>query len=160
MHRPWAPVRDGTERLKGSRYFWLYGEENVPPHYEQNFGALRNSTLKTARAWAIKESLRALWNCPTLEAAKAYAKKWYHWASHSRLEPIKQAAAMVKRHLPNILTYFVHPITNAATEGLNSTLQLLKHRARGFRNFVHFRIAVLFHCGKLDLYPTVHPIPG
>ena len=150
----------GDERLTGSRYFWLYGEENVPPHYEQNFGALRNSTLKTARAWAIKESLRALWNCPTLEAAKAYAKKWYHWASHSRLEPIKQAAAMVKRHLPNILTYFVHPITNAATEGLNSTLQLLKHRARGFRNFVHFRIAVLFHCGKLDLYPTVHPIPG
>ena len=150
----------GDDRLTGSRYFWLYGAENVPEHYEKDFGELRTSTLKTARAWAIKELLRDLWNSPTLEAAKAYAKKWYYWASHSRLDPIKQVAAMFKRHLPNILTYFAHPITNAATEGLNSTLQLLKHRARGFRNFVHFRIAVLFHCGKLDLHPTVHPIPG
>ena len=147
----------GDTRLKGSKYFWLFGSENVPDRYELDFGALRQSNLKTARAWAIKESLRDLWNSPSTESAKDFAKKWYYWATHSRLEPIKHVAAMFKRHLSNILTYFTHPITNAASESLNSTVQMLKHRARGYRSFPHFRIAVLFHCGNLDLYPSTHP---
>ncbi len=31
---------------------------------------------------------------------------------------------------------------------------LLKANARGYRNFAQYRIAILFHCGKLDLYPS------
>ena len=46
-----------------------------------------------------------------------------------------------------------HPITNAVTEGLNSKIQSLKANARGFRSFEHYRIRILFHCGKLDLNP-------
>ncbi|HBE44049.1 MAG TPA: ISL3 family transposase, partial [Deltaproteobacteria bacterium] len=52
-----------------------------------------------------------------------------------------------------ILAYLKHRITNAVTEGLNSKIQQIKSAARGFRNFDHYRIAILFHCGKLDLYP-------
>ena len=98
-------LAQGDDRLTGSRFFWLYGAENVPERYEQDLGELRKSKLKTARAWALKESLRDLWNSPTLEAAKDYAKKWYYWASHSRLEPIKKVAAMFKRHLIGV-NYF------------------------------------------------------
>ena len=62
---------------------------------------------------------------------------------------------MIKSHLDNVMTYFVHPITNAMSESLNSTIQMLKHRARGYRSFPNFRIAILFHCGGLDLYPNL-----
>jgi transposase len=40
---------------------------------------------------------------------------------------------MLKTHLPNILTYFKHRITNAVSEGLNSKIQAIKATARGFR---------------------------
>jgi len=62
-------------------------------------------------------------------------------------------AQLLKRHLPNLLTYLKHPITNAVTEGLNSKIQSLKSAARGFRNFQNYRTRILFFCGKLELYP-------
>jgi transposase len=60
---------------------------------------------------------------------------------------------MLKAHLPNVLTYLKHRITNALTEGFNSKIQWIKSTARGFANRDNFRIAILFHCGGLDLHP-------
>lgn len=61
--------------------------------------------------------------------------------------------SFLKGHLPNILTYLRHRITNAMAEGINSKIQQVKSAARGFRNFYKYRIAILFHCGKLNMYP-------
>jgi transposase len=143
----------GDQRLVGSKFIWLYGEENLPDKYRADFEALRQSTLKTARAWALKEALRGLWACTGLEEAQQWWKRWYFWATHSRLEPVKKVAQMIHSHLEGVMNFFLHPLTNAVSEGLNSTLQLLKQRARGYRNFRNFRVAVLFHCGGLQLYP-------
>ncbi len=150
---------EGDDRLVGSRYMWLYGAENLPERYEVDFAALRSSGLKTARAWAMKEQLRQLWNQPSRAAGERWWKRWYGWAIRSRLEPVKRVAAMIKRHLPNVLTYFKHRITNAGSEAINSVIQMLKKRAFGYRNFENFRTAVLFRCGGLDLYPS-HPKVG
>jgi len=40
---------------------------------------------------------------------------------------------MLKRHLPNLLSYFRHRITNATSEGFNSVIQSPKYAAGGFR---------------------------
>lgn len=61
---------------------------------------------------------------------------------------------MIVRHLTNVLTYFKHRVTNATSEGANAGVQLLSSRARGFRNFANFRVAILFRHGGLKLYPT------
>jgi transposase len=71
-------------------------------------------------------------------------------------------AKLIHRHLPNVLTYFAHRITNAVSEGLNSKIQTIKKMAYGFRNPEHFKTAIYFHCGGLQLYPEVpatHGIP-
>ena len=60
---------------------------------------------------------------------------------------------MLKRHLPNVLTYFRHRITNAMSEGVASKIQGLKKAAAGFRNRDNFKTSIYFHCGGLDLYP-------
>jgi transposase len=150
---------DGDDRLVGSKHMWLYGAENLPEKYEVDFAALRSADLKTARAWAIKESLRQFWRQRSRAAGERWWKRWYGWAVRSRLEPVKKVAAMIKRHLPNVLSYFKHRITNAGSEAINSVIQMLKKRAFGYRSFENFRTAVLFHCGGLSLYPS-HPIPG
>ena len=63
-------------------------------------------------------------------------------------------ADLIKRHLANVLTSIIHPITNAVSEGLNSKIQTIKKRAYGFRNKERFKTAIYFHCGGLDLYPA------
>ena len=64
-----------------------------------------------------------------------------------------EVAKVMRRHLPNILTYLRHQITNAMMEGFNSKIQSIKANARGYRNFSNYRIAILFYCRKLDLHP-------
>ena len=80
--------------------------------------------------------------------------------SASKLRPVLDVAATLKRHLHNILTFFAHRITNAVSEGLNSNIETVKKMARGFRNRDHFKTAIYFHCGGLDLYPLTHGNPG
>ena len=109
--------------------------------------------LKVGKAWAIKESLRELWEYRHSGLAHRFFKKWYAWASHSRLEPVKKVANMLKEHLENVLTYCRHRVTNAVAEGLNSKIMAIKRRACGYRNKEHFKIAIYFYCGGLNLYP-------
>lgn len=144
---------EGDERLVGSKHMWLYGAENLPDHYAADFSLLRKANLKTARAWAIKETLRELWDQPSRSRGEAWYKNWNAWATRSRLAPVKKVAAMIRRHLDGVLAYFTHRITNSASEALNSTIQMIKKRAFGYRSFDNFRVAVLFRCGGLRLHP-------
>ncbi|PWH08121.1 ISL3 family transposase, partial [Bifidobacterium longum] len=41
--------------------------------------------------------------------------------------------------------------TNAILEGLNSVIQNVKTRARGFKNMDYFSTMIYLTCGKLDL---------
>lgn len=146
-------MASGDETLKGSKYLWLYSRENVPERRRDEFDALKRKELKVGRAWAIKESLRCLWHYVYPASGWKFWKRWYFWATHSRLEPIRKAAETVHRHIDNILTYYQHPVTNAMSEGLNSKIQKIKSMACGFRNIENFKTAIYFHCGGLDLYP-------
>jgi len=146
-------MASGDETLKGSKYLWLYSLENVPERRRDEFDALRRKELKVGRAWAIKEALRRLWHYVYPASGWKFWKRWYFWATHSRLESIRKAAETVRRHIDNILTYFQHPVTNAMSEGLNSKIQKIKSMACGFRNIENFKTAIYFHCGGLDLYP-------
>lgn len=144
---------EGDERLKGSKQLWLFNPENLSDDQWQEFELLKQQELKTARAWAIKEQFRWLWEYRYAGNARKFFARWYGWAARSQLKPIVKVAKMLKRHLENILTYFRYPITNAISEGFNSRIQTIKNNARGFRAFENFRIRILFYCGKLDLLP-------
>ena len=148
-----ALLAEGDSTLSKSKYLWLYSAENVPDKSRERFDALRGAELKTARAWAVKESLRELWHFTNQAWAEKFWRRWYFWATHCQLPPIVEAAKLIARHLHNVLTYFKHRITNAAAEGLNSKVATIQKRACGYRNPERFKIAVYFHCGGLNLWP-------
>ena len=87
-------------------------------------------------------------------------KAWFFWATHSRLKPVIEKARMFRKYLRQILTYFRHRITNAVSEGLNSKIETIRKKAYGFRNREHFKTAIYFHCGGLNLYPVTHKKVG
>ena len=61
---------------------------------------------------------------------------------------------MIKRHYDGVMAYFAHRLTSATAEGLNSRIQAIRVAARGYRNREHFKTAIYFHLGGLDLYPA------
>ena len=78
--------------LSKSKYLWLTNQENLKDHQLQQLqgGGLRMKqlNLKTARAYHIKLNFQEFWNQPP-DQAEAFLKRWYFWATHSRLEPVK-----------------------------------------------------------------------
>jgi transposase len=148
-----ALMEEGNEILKGTKYLWLWNEENIPPYRWTQFEYLRSLDLKVCRARAIKDNLRHLWNYHREGWMRRYFSRWYFWATHSRLGPMIKAAKSLKSHIDNIVTYAKHRITNALGESLNSKIEKVKRLACGYRNRNHYRTAIYFHCGGLDLYP-------
>jgi len=146
----------GSSILAGTKFLWLYARERLPAKHREQFSMLKAASLKTARAWAIKETLRQLWRYKSRAWAERFWKRWYFWATHSRLAPVKKIANTLKTHLYGVLTYCKHRITNATTEGINSQIETLRKAACGFRNKQRFRTVILFHLGGLDLYPATH----
>jgi transposase len=145
--------KDGLDILKGIKYLFLWNQENIPEWRKEEFNQLRTMDLKVCRAWAIKENIRHLWKYHSEGWMRKYFDKWFWWATHSRLEPMIKAAHTLKSHIENIVTHAKHHITNALGESLNSKIEKVKRLACGFRNRLHYRIAIYFHCGGLDLYP-------
>lgn len=148
-----ALMASGDTRLKGARHMVRYNQDNLPARYRERMGELRGGFLKISRAWVYRELLRALWDYRDAERARLFFQAWFARATRSRIEPIRQFAHLVKRHLENVITYCEHQLTNAVAEGLNSKIMAIKRRAGGYRSVAGFKTAIYFHCGGLDLYP-------
>jgi len=146
----------GDDRLTGTRYDWLRHPARMEPEDQKEFAALRNSNLKTARAWALKEAMMAFFEYLYERPARKHFHWWHNWAARSRLKPMRQKAKLIKRRFENIVTYLHHRITNAASESINSKIQWIKYTARGFRNKANFITAIYFHCAGLNLLPVTH----
>lgn len=149
----WRSENRVEDSLTGTKFLWIKNPENFSEKQKAEFQKIKLHLLKVGRGWQIKEALKKFWDYSYKSSANKYFDHWYFWATHSRLKPIIRAAKVLKNHLPYILTYFDHHITNATSEGINSKIQNIKANARGFRNYENYRIAILFHCGKLQLNP-------
>lgn len=146
--------KDGDESLTKTKYLWLRDPKHWDADEKKLFKKLMSNEFDVGRAWTYKETFRHFWDFVSVGAARNFFNRWYFRATHSRLAPIIAVAKTLKRHLAGLLAYCLHKITNAVTEGLNSKIQQVKSSARGFRTFAHYRVAILFFCGKLDLIPT------
>lgn len=142
--------------LKGTRYLWLKNPENLKVNQTETLESLtlKKLNLKTSRAYHIRMNFQEFWNQP-VHAAEAFLKKWYFWATHSRLEPIKEAAYTMKRHWDGILRWFTSKINNGILEGINSLIQAAKARARGYRTTKNLITMIYLIGGKLQFHlPT------
>ena len=95
--------KEGNQILTGRKYAWLKSPRNMSMKQKRAFHSLRTSTLKTARAWAIKEMARNLWHYVSRTSALKGWKRWLSGAMRCRLEPVKEAAKTIKNHLWGIL---------------------------------------------------------
>lgn len=143
----------GEYAPKGTKYVWTQNPENMPQERRVMFDLLRDSTLKAAKAWALKDAARWLWGYVHRGWALKMWKRWIAWAVRSRLEPMQRVAQTIRKHLWGIVNAIVLKVTNAGGESQNAKIQWIKKQACGFRSRPRFRNAIYFHLGGLDLYP-------
>ena len=136
--------------LKNSRYLWLKNPPNLSARQHTHLDSLAGANLKTGRAYRIRLAFQKLYLQPAA-SAKAFFKKWYFWATHSRLPPMIDAARMIKRHWHGILRWFDTRIANGIMEAINSLVQAAKAKARGYRSTRNLKAIIYLIAGKLEL---------
>ncbi len=148
---------EGDDTLKHTRYLWLHSQ--LPEAKQADFADLPEINPKTAMGLGLLSEQRLSSSGPSRTRPKGV---WTSSANgsapcmRSRLTKVKRRRQdPFHVHLVHLLTYFLHPITNAVSEGFNSRIQAIKADARGFRCFENYRARILFHCGKLSLMPDI-----
>jgi transposase len=137
--------------LKNTRYIFLKNPENLTKKQSEQLKGinLKDLNLKTMRAYHLRLNFQELWLQPPGQA-EGFLKKWYYWATHSRIEPMKEAAKTMKLHWDCILNWFKSKISNGILEGINSLVQAAKARARGYRTNDYLITMIYLITGKLQ----------
>lgn len=139
-----------------TRYIWLKNPWNLTDKQQVRLSGLEHLNLKINRAYLLKESFREFWEYRRPSWAKWYLDKWFWWATHSRLQPMRDFAWMLRRHQDDLLNYFRMRIHNGTVEGLNNKAKVISHKAYGFRTAKNY-IRNLYHCmADLPLPEIVH----
>lgn len=143
--------------LNKSKWLWLKNDVNLTDKQLERKESLMHKRLKTARAYAMRVTLQDIYETSfDRVTAEERFKQLYNWLVRSRLASMKKFAGLLKNHWQEILNYFNHRYTNAILEGMNSIIQNIKRRARGFRNDEYFKTMIYLGCGKLDLNTNLH----
>ena len=138
--------------LKKTKYIWLKNEKNLTDSQKEKKESLMKLHMKTGRALMMREELQDIYETSgTRETAESRLKSLCSWIMHSRIGEMKPFARLIKNHFAEILNYFDCHYTNAILEGMNSIIQNIKRRARGFRNTEFFKTMIYLVCGKLPL---------
>jgi transposase len=145
--------------LKGTRYVWLKNDENLTDNQREVFNTIRLSTLRTAKAFRIRETLQDLYAQKPTDA-ESFLRWWYFWATHSRLDPVIKVAKTIKAHWDGVMRWFESRLNNGLMEGINSLVQAAKARARGYRSTRKMKVMIYLIAGKLDfdLPNVLHPV--
>ena len=144
--------------LKNSRYVFLKNRENLTVNQQRQLEGIRLSglNLKTMKALNIREAFQQIYQAPTSEMFVKLLRKWYFWATHSRIEPIKEAAYTIARHWKGIVSWINYKISNGILEGFNSIFQAAKAKARGYQRADSIKAIIYLLTGKLD-FSKINP---
>jgi len=138
--------------LKNSRYLFLKNRNNLTIYQKQQleYIQLNALNLKTVRALNIRETFQQIYLAQSAEIFDKLLRKWYFWATHSRIPQIKEAAYTIQRHWNGIVNWIEYKISNGILEGFNSIFQAAKAKARGYKRTDTIKTIIYLLTGKLD----------
>jgi len=144
--------------LKGLRWSLLKDRSRLSAAAVADLDALiaHLTTVRTARAWAYKEQLREILERKQINVVRSMLLHWCACVMRSKVEPMKEVAAMIRHHLAGIIAWAQTRQTNGFLEALNGLFQSAKRRARGFTRLSTIRTVIFLIAGKLS-FRTINP---
>jgi transposase len=107
---------------------------------------------KLARAWAMKEMVRAIF-APglTVDAVDELLDRLLARLSRCRLKPFIRLGRTIRKHREGIVAARRLKLSNARAEALNNKAKLLVRRAYGFHSARAALALILLACGPVTL---------
>jgi len=147
--------------LKGLRWPLLKDAGSLKPEAAAAlYGLISQPSLKrTARAWIYKEQLRETLDRKQINVMRDQLRYWCTCVMRSKVEPMKDVAGLVRRHMEGIVAWASTRQTNGFLEAINGLFQAAKRRARGFTRLSTIRTVIFLIAGRLD-FQAINPHAG
>ena len=104
-----------------------------------------------ARAWALKEQLRAILRMSDADDAGAALVQWFAASRASGIAQFAELADKVERNAPHILNTIRLGVSNARVEALNNKIKLLIRIAYGFRTIDTLISLIMLFCSSIKI---------
>jgi transposase len=144
--------------LKGLRWPLLKNHKSLAPDQRKDLDHLlaQITTKRTARAWLYREHLREILNRKQIHVMRRLLLQWTTNVRRSKVEPMKEVADLIRRHLDGIVAWARSRQTNGFLEAINGLFQAAKRRARGYQRLETIRTVIFLLAGKLD-FSSINP---
>jgi transposase len=147
--------------LKGMRWTLLKDVFSLKPEAGAALHALITAPRlsMTARAWAYKEWLRLAMEHRQVNVLRRLLQHWCTCVMRSKIDAMKEVAAMIRTHLEGIVAWAQTRQTNGFLEAINGLFQAAKRRARGYGRLDTIKTVIFMIAGKLD-FKAINPHAG
>jgi len=139
---------DKEERInmKHKRFLILSRRKNLKPKEVESLDVLIEQNNPLYVAYLMKEQGLDVFDeeDPINGIARLY--KWIDNVIEAGIEEFKSVIETIKNYLYGIVNYFKYKLTNAASEGFNTKITVIKRRAYGFRDLEYFKLKILQSC--------------
>ena len=133
--------------MKHKRFLILSRKKNLKPEEVEALDTLiqQNNTLYVA--YLLKEQGLDVFDESNPISGIARLQKWIENVVESGIEEFEKVLGTIKSYFYGIVNYFKYKLTNAASEGFNTKITVIKRRAYGFRDLEYFKLKILQSCG-------------
>ncbi len=144
--------------LKDTKFVFLKNQSNFTLKQKEKYEQIKISKLniKTFKAMQIRESFQQIYLCETKELFVPLLKKWYWWATHSKIQQMVVVAKTIKDHWNGIVSWANKRINNGILEGFNSIFQAAKAKARGYKKTKTIKSVIYILTARLD-FSLINP---
>ena len=149
-----AGQADAAKQFKADRWALLKNPEDLTDSQTATLALIHAGGGKLARAWAMKEMVRAIFAPDlTVEAVSELLDRLLARLSRCRLKPFIRLGRTIRKHRQGILAARRLKLSNARAEALNNKVKLIVRRAYGFHSARAALALILLTCGPIT--PTL-----
>ena len=153
----WNELRHAGEtgaakQFKHDRWSLLKNPDDLSDQQAATLAAIQAGGGNVARAWAMKEMVRAIF-APglTVNAVSELLDRLLSRLSRCRLKPFIRLGRTIRKHREGILAARRMKLSNARAESLNNRVKLIVRRAYGFHSARAALALIHLACGPVTL---------
>lgn len=140
---------DPEERklMKHKRFLILARKKNLKPEEVETLDNLieQNNTLYIA--YLLKEQVLDVFEEGDSISGIIRLCRWFENVLKAGMEQFNNVIDTMKKYFYGIINYFKYQLTNSASEGINTKINVIKRMAYGFRDIEYFKLKILQSCG-------------
>lgn len=133
--------------MKHKRFLILSRRKNLKPEDVESLDVLIQQNNPLYVAYLMKEQGLDVFDEEDPINGIARLNKWIDNVILTGIEEFSSVIETIKNYLYGIVNYFKYKLTNAASEGFNTKITVIKRRAYGFRDLEYFKLKILQSCG-------------